>query len=115
MAEIQTTLSPKIKDGRLTWCEGDVFDLTLCVSLTSLGEAISDLTGYSVEVNFYDAGGAKVHTFTLEGDGTRLFTLSFTASVSAKFPRGAYRFDVAVTDPTGKRSTVADDAPAAVR
>lgn len=115
MARLPSTLSPQIRNGTLVWCEGDVFDMFLCLSLTALGSEVDDMTGYTVAVRFYDAGGAPVHTFTLQGGMSRVVTLEFTEPVSAKFRRGRYRFDIAVTDPSGKCSTVADDAPAVVR
>ena len=115
MARLPSTVSPQIRNGTLIWCEGDVFDMFLCLSLSALGSDIDDLTGYTVAVRFYDAGGAPVHTFTLQGSTVRVVTLSFTPEVSAKFRRGRYRFDIAVTDPSGKCTSVADDAPAVVR
>jgi len=107
--------SPAIKDGILTWCEGDVFDFTISLKLYSLGELLDDLDDYTFEASFYDAGGGQVHKFTEESEGSCDFTLSFTPAVSAKFHRGKYRYDVAVTTPDGKKTTVANDVPAAVR
>ena len=106
--------SPAIKDGVVSWCEGDVFDLKFKITLMSLGEAVDDLTGYTLGAVFSDATGRAVHTFTESGDATSTMTLSFTSAVSGAFKKGRYKFDVCITTPDGKRSTIANDVPVIV-
>ena len=106
---------PEITGGVLCWSEGDIFELNLKMRLFSLGVELIDLTGYTLEALFFDAGGGGVHTFTSEGDGSCVFTLDFTSSVSAKFPAGKYFYDVRVSEPDGRRTCVVRRAPASVR
>ena len=109
-----TVFSPAIKNGVVSWCEGDVFDFTLKISLAALGENVNDLTGYTLAACFSDRTGRIVHTFTQSGDATSKMTLSFTSAVSGAFPKGRYNFDVCITTPDGKRATIANDVPVIV-
>ena len=110
-----TVVSPKVAEGTVSWYEGDTFTLTLTLCLSSLGEAVTDLTGFTLGARIRDAGGAVVHTFTQAGNSACTFALAFTSAVSEKLYRGNYTLDVYVTDAGGDRSTVAADVPVTVR
>ena len=115
MEYIQSIRSPAVKDGLLSWCEGDVFDFYLKLTLRSLGSEIADHTGYSYEAVFFDKSGKEVAVFTQDGDASKTFTLAFDAGTTAHFPAGKYHYDVYVICPGGGRVTVANDQPAIVK
>ncbi|MBR6918629.1 MAG: hypothetical protein IKN38_10635 [Clostridia bacterium] len=107
--------SPALEHGVLTWCEGDVFNFFIKIKLSSLGEAIEDLTGYFAEAAFFDTGRKCVHTFSEELGNDCVFTLEFDAGATSDFPRGRYSFDIYLTTPDSKRITLANDVAAIVR
>lgn len=107
-------LCPALKDGVLIWREGDVFDFYIKLRLRALGEEIDDLTGYSVAVSFFRRG-KKIYDFSEEGGEDCTVCLSFTPEVSSLFRRGSYGYEVKVTSPDGKVTTVGSDCPAVVR
>ncbi|MBR0303056.1 MAG: hypothetical protein IJQ80_04340 [Clostridia bacterium] len=116
MAErIPGTVTPRIEGGVLIFGEGDVFDFNIKLHLSALGEEIDDLTDYTFQASFRDAGGKLIHVFTGEGDEDLVFTLAFTSDVSAKFPAGRYSYDICISSPDGTRCTAAESVPAIVR
>ena len=62
-------------------------------------------TVWVVRVRFYDEQNAPVHTFSFTGVTGNCVTLVFDETVSAKFPQGAYRYDILYTH--GDKTTLA--------
>ena len=69
------------------------------------GEAVTVGADDSVTVRFYDEQNAPVHTFSFTGVTGNCVTLVFDETVSAKFPQGAYRYDILYTH--GDKTTLA--------
>ncbi len=111
MEKLAGTTFPAVKNGALVMCEGDRFTLRLRLRLFSLGEEITDLTGYTLTARFFDRGGGNVCTFTEQGDESCVFPLVFGSSSANVFPRGSYSFDVHADCPDGTRVTLANDVP----
>ncbi len=61
------------------------------------GEAVTVGADDSVTVRFYDEQNAPVHTFSFTGVTGNCVTLTFDETVSAKFPQGAYFYDILYT------------------
>ena len=93
--------SPRVAGGVLRWYAGDTFKVTLRLELQDQdGEAVTVGADDSVTVRFYDEQNAPVHTFSFTG-----VTVVFDETVSAKFPQGAYRYDILYTH--GDKTTLA--------
>lgn len=104
--------SPRVAGGVLRWYAGDTFCLTLRLELQDQdGEAVTVGTDDSVTVRFYDAQHVPVHTFSFTGAAENCVTLTFDETVSAKFPKGAYCYDILYTH--GDKTTLARDNCAA--
>ena len=82
--------SPRVAGGVLRWYAGDTFKVTLRLEL-------QDQDGEAVTVRFSDEQNAPVHTFSFTGVTGNCVTLVFDETVSAKFPQGAYRYDILYT------------------
>ena len=65
----------------------------------------------SLTVSFFDASHAPVHTFQFDRVTGGQATLTFDDTVSAKFPKGAYFYDILYTH--GDKTTLARDNRAA--
>ena len=104
--------SPRIAGGVLRWYAGDTFSVTLVLELYDQdGEAVTVGASDSLTVRFYDASHTPVHTFCFDGVTDGQVTLTFDDSVSAKFPKGAYFYDIVYTH--GDKTTLARDNCAA--
>lgn len=98
--------SPRVAGGVLRWYAGDTFTITLRLELQDQdGEAVTVGADDSVTVRFYDEQNAPVHTFSFTGVTGNCVTLVFDETVSAKFPQGAYRYDILYTH--GDKTTLA--------
>ena len=100
--------SPRIAGGVLRWYAGDTFSVTLALELRDQdGETVSVGASDSLTVSFFDASHTPVHTFQFDGmtDGRAMMT--FDGTVSAKFPKGAYYYDIVYTH--GEKTTLARD------
>ena len=94
--------SPRIAGGVLRWYAGDTFSVTLALELRDQdGEAVAVGASDSLTVRFFDEAHAPVHTFQFDSvtDG------------QAKFPKGAYFYDILYTH--GDKTTLARDNRAA--
>ena len=100
--------SPRIAGGVLRWYAGDTFSVTLALELRDQdGETVSVGASDSLTVSFFDAS----HTFQFDRVTGGQATLTFDDTVSAKFPRGAYFYDILYTH--GDKTTLARDNRAA--
>lgn len=98
--------SPRVAGGVLRWYAGDTFKVTLRLELQDQdGEAVTVGADDSVTVRFSDEQNAPVHTFSFTGVTGNCVTLVFDETVSAKFPQGAYRYDILYTH--GDKTTLA--------
>ena len=114
MNNLKSELLPHLKDGKLTWCEGDVFTFRIRVTLSSLGEKIEDHTGYTYVAEFFDVSGKEILAVTQDGDESETFAIAFDAATTSLFPRGRYFYDVHVLCPDGTRITAGNDLPISV-
>ena len=104
--------SPRIAGGVLRWYAGDTFSVTLALELRDQdGETVSVGASDSLTVSFFDASHTPVHTFQFDRVTGGQATLTFDDTVSAKFPRGAYFYDILYTH--GDKTTLARDNHAA--
>jgi hypothetical protein len=104
--------SPRIAGGVLRWYAGDTFSVTLALELRDQdGETVSAGASDSLTVSFFDASHTPVHTFQFDRVTGGQATLTFDDTVSAKFPRGAYFYDILYTH--GDKTTLARDNRAA--
>ena len=86
--------SPRIDKGVLRWYEGDTFSIVLRFDLKDQdGEAVTIGTTDSMAVVFLDDTRQTVHTF------------NFDATVTAKFTKGKYTYDIRYTH--GDKTTLA--------
>lgn len=98
--------SPRIDKGVLCWYEGDTFSVVLRLELQDQdGETVDVGAADSVTITFYDETRQGVHAFAFSGVTDNQVTLDFDETVSAKFPRGKYRYDVLYTH--GDKTTLA--------
>ena len=96
--------SPRIAGGVLRWYAGDTFSVTLALELRDQdGDPVTVGASDSLTVSFFDASHAPVHTFQA--------TLTIDDTVSAKFPKGAYFYDILYTH--GDKTPLARDNRAA--
>lgn len=109
--------SPRVENGTLYWYAGDLFRVEIGLKLKDQDdEAVHIGTPDTVTVTFYDAQRETVHTFTpsVTNDWA---TLVFDETVSAKFPKGRYTYDMEYeyTDTNGKwKTTLMRDNPCRV-
>ena len=100
--------SPRIDKGVLRWYEGDTFEIVLKFELQDQdGEPVTMGTSDSVTVTFLDDTRQAVHTFsfaTVENDQVKM---AFDETVSAKFTKGKYTYDVRYA--LGEKTTLARD------
>ena len=100
--------SPRIDKGVLRWYEGDTFEITLNFELQDQdGEAVTMGKTDSVSVAFLDDTRKTVHTFSFAKVENDQVKLVFDATVSAKFTKGKYTYDVRYTH--GDKTTLARD------
>lgn len=100
--------SPRIAGGALRWYAGDTFSMTLALELCDQdGVPISVGTDDRLTVQFYDAAHEAVHAFQFDRVENARVTLTFDETVSAKFPKGLYFYDVLYAH--GDRTTLARD------
>ena len=78
--------SPRIDKGVLRWYEGDTFSIVLRFDLK-------------------DQDGEAVHTFSFAKVENDQVTLNFDATVTAKFTKGKYTYDIRYTH--GDKTTLA--------
>ena len=75
------------------------------------GDPVTVGASDSLTVSFFDASHAPVHTFQFDRVTGGQATLTFDDTVSAKFPKGAYFYDILYTH--GDKTTLARDNRAA--
>ena len=96
----------------LRWYAGDTFSVTLALELRDQdGEAVAIGAADSLTVHFFDEAHTPVHTFQFDRVTGGQATLTFDDTVSAKFPKGAYFYDILYTH--GDKTTLARDNRAA--
>ena len=90
--------SPRVAAGVLCWYEGDIFKLTLTFDLRDQdGEAVTIGASDSVSVTFYNETHETIHTFSLQSIENNRAELDFDSTVTAKFPKGQYTYDIRYT------------------
>lgn len=100
--------SPRIDKGVLRWYEGDTFEITLKFELQDQdGEDVTMGTTDSVSVVFLDDTRQPVQTFSFDSVEDNRVKLTFDETVSAKFTKGKYTYDVRYTH--GDKTTLARD------
>lgn len=100
--------SPRISNGVLCWYAGDTFSIVIQADLTDQdGEAVDIGTTDTVKITFRDDTRAEVYSKTWTGVENNQVTLVVDATVSAKFPKGRYTYDVEFSH--GDRTTLARD------
>lgn len=105
--------SPRIDKGVLRWYEGDTFEITLHFELQDQdGETVAMGTTDSVEITFLNDTRQTVHTFSFAKVEDDQVELVFDATVSAKFTKGKYTYDVRYTH--SNKTTLARDNRAIV-
>lgn len=98
--------SPRIDKGVLRWYEGDTFSIVLRFDLKDQdGEAVTIGTTDSMAVVFLDDTRQTVHTFSFAKVENGQVTLNFDATVTAKFTKGKYTYDIRYTH--GDKTTLA--------
>lgn len=98
--------SPRIDSGVLCWYAGDTFEIVIKIELEDQdGEAVEIGTGETVTITFYDGQQNVVYEKTFEAVTDNRVTLAMDETVSAKFPKGKYSYDVRFTH--GERTTLA--------
>ena len=96
MAEIiKGGAGPRVMNGVLYFREGDTFAYTLHLTVKSMGQPVAPEEISRIMVMFRNDEGQVVHFFDLEADGNGTVTLEFTESVSEKFMKGRYNYDIA--------------------
>ena len=104
--------SPRSAGGVLRWYAGDTFSVTLALELRDQdGEAVAVGASDSLTVRFFDEAHTPVHTFQFDSVTDGQAKLTFDDTVSAKFPKGAYFYDILYTH--GDKTTLARDNRAA--
>lgn len=99
-------VSPRIANGCICWYEGDTFSLRLRMELEDQdGADVTIGQTDTIKVTFYDWTRKAVQEFSFTGADENTVTLAFTDEVTAKFPRGIYRYDILYTH--GNRTTLA--------
>ena len=89
-----------------------LFSVTLALELRDQdGDPVTVGASDSLTVSFFDASHAPVHTFQFDRVTGGQATLTFDDTVSAKFPKGAYFYDILYTH--GDKTTLARDNRAA--
>ena len=78
-----------------------------------MGEVVSPSEITKILVMFRDTKGLVVHTFEEDADENGCVSLSFTPTVSGKFRKGRYEYDVGVVTDS-LRETVAASLPCVV-
>lgn len=102
--------SPRIVGGVIKWYEGDTFDLQLLLELLDQdGETVTVAADHRLELVFRNKRRETVHTMEFTEIENNCVTLDFNESVSAKFPKGEYTYDVILEG--AERKTLANDAP----
>ena len=102
----------KAKPAHCGRCAGDTFSVTLALELRDQdGDPVTVGASDSLTVSFFDASHAPVHTFQFDRVTGGQATLTFDDTVSAKFPKGAYFYDILYTH--GDKTTLARDNRAA--
>ena len=87
--------SPRVDKGVLRWYEGDTFEVVLQFDLQDQdGEDVTMGTTDSVTVEFFDDTQETVHTFGFDKVENDQVKLGFDATVSAKFSKGKYTYDI---------------------
>ena len=114
MEKLKEAATPRISKGKLVWCEGDVFDFKIKISLKSLGEKICGHTGYTYVAEFFDKSGKEILAVTQDGGESETFTIAFDAETTSLFPRGRYFYDIHVLCPDGCRISCGNDLPVSV-
>lgn len=90
--------SPRVEAGVLCWYEGDMFKLTLTFDLRDQdGEAVTIGASDSVGVTFYNETHETAHTFSLQSIEHNRAELDFDSTVTEKFPKGQYTYDIRFT------------------
>ena len=98
--------SPRIAGGVLRWYAGDTFSVTLALELRDQdGDPVTVGASDSLTVSFFDASHAPVHTFQFDRVENDQVTLNFDATVTAKFTKGKYTYDIRYTH--GDKTTLA--------
>ena len=98
--------SPRIDKGVLRWYEGDTFEIVLKFELQDQdGEPVTMGTTDGVSVEFLDDTRQTVHTFSFAKVENDQVTLNFDATVTAKFKKGKYTYDIRYTH--GDKTTLA--------
>lgn len=98
--------SPRIDRGVLCWYEGDTFEIVIRIELKDQdGEAVEIGTGETVTITFYDGRQNVVYEKTFEAVTGNQVTLAVDATVSTRFSKGTYSYDVRFTH--GERTTLA--------
>ena len=95
-------VSPRIANGCICWYEGDTFSIRL---EDQDGAEVAIGQTDTIKVTFYDWTKKAVQEFSFTGADENTVTLAFTDEVTAKFPRGIYRYDILYTH--GNRTTLA--------
>ena len=100
--------SPRVSNGVLCWYAGDTFSIVIQADLTGQdGEAVDIGTTDTVKITFRDDTRAEVWSKTFSNVENNQVTLVVDATVSAKFPKGKYTYDVEFSH--GDRTTLARD------
>lgn len=98
--------SPRIDKGVLRWYEGDTFSIMLRFDLKDQdGEAVTIGTTDSMAVVFLDDTRQTVHTFSFAKVENEQVTLNFDATITEKFTKGKYTYDIRYTH--GDKTTLA--------
>ena len=98
--------SPRIGKGVLRWYEGDTFSIVLRCDLKDQdGEAGTVGRTESVAVAVVDDSGQKENTFSFAQVENDQGTLTFDATVTEKFTKGKYTYDIRYTH--GDKTTLA--------
>ena len=100
--------SPRVAAGVLRWYEGDTFEIVLRLELKDQdGEEVTIGASDSVSVTFYNETHETVHTFSLQSIENNCAALDFSSTVTAKFPKGQYTYDIRYAH--GDKTTLARD------
>ena len=101
---------PRMVGGVLKWYAGDTFELLVKLELTDeTGEDLLAVDACTLDFVFRNERNASVWQVTFGGIGGGEVVLRFDDTVTERFPKGRYRYDVVYNGAV--RRTLVKDAP----
>lgn len=91
-------VSPRLEYGTLKWYAGNTFSIQINLSFTDQSGHPVELTSEdTAEIRFYNDTGETVTDLNFTDLSAGYVILNFDETLSGKFPKGRYRYDIVVT------------------